>query len=95
MPDVVEVDSAAAVLRALATPVRLAVLVELRAGPRCVHELVAALYDAGRPASQPLVSQHLRVLRRTGLVTSARRGQEVVYALTDERARAIIDSVLP
>lgn len=50
-------------LQALAAPVRLAVITELRSGPRCVHELIDALTDAGRDVRQPLMSQHLRVLR--------------------------------
>ena len=31
--------------------------------------------------SQPLISQHLRVLRSAGLVSSSRKGREVLYAL--------------
>ncbi|MCR4275396.1 MAG: metalloregulator ArsR/SmtB family transcription factor [Candidatus Wolfebacteria bacterium] len=34
--------------------------------------------------SQPLVSQHLRVLRETGLVQDERQGQEVRYTLNVE-----------
>ena len=70
--------AAGSLLKALAAPVRLAVVLELRQGPRCVHELVEAV---GAP--QPLVSQHLRVLRGAGLVTSERRGREIAYSLTD------------
>ncbi|HEX3540979.1 MAG TPA: metalloregulator ArsR/SmtB family transcription factor [Acidimicrobiales bacterium] len=70
---------ACALLRALGAPHRLAIVLELAEGPRCVHELVD---DLG--ISQSLTSQHLRVLRTTGLVTSARRGKETVYRLADE-----------
>jgi DNA-binding transcriptional ArsR family regulator len=42
---------------------------ELSEGTRCVHELVDAL-----EISQSLASQHLRVLRASGLVTGVRRG---------------------
>jgi ArsR family transcriptional regulator, zinc-responsive transcriptional repressor len=34
--------------------------------------------------SQPLVSQHLRVLKETGLVRDERKGQEVIYTLNAE-----------
>ncbi|HEX3300748.1 MAG TPA: metalloregulator ArsR/SmtB family transcription factor [Actinomycetota bacterium] len=51
----------------------------------CVHELVDAI-----GAAQPLVSQHLRVLRGTGLVRTRRRGREVVYELTDVHAAHIV-----
>jgi ArsR family transcriptional regulator len=72
-------------LRALAAPLRIALVVELDAGPRCVHELVDAL---GAP--QPLVSQHLRVLRSAGVVTGERRGREVVYSLADAHVAHIV-----
>jgi ArsR family transcriptional regulator len=69
---------AAELLRALGTPHRLAIVLELADTPRCVHELVDSL-----GISQSLVSQHLRVLRTTGLVTGARRGKETLYRLAD------------
>jgi ArsR family transcriptional regulator, zinc-responsive transcriptional repressor len=75
LADVVEL------LQGLAAPVRLAVIAQLHTGPRCVHELIDALMDSGRDVRQPLMSQHLRVLRAAGLVTTERRGQEVVYRL--------------
>jgi DNA-binding transcriptional ArsR family regulator len=71
-------DGAAELLRALAHPMRLRLVDELRGDARCVHELVGA---TGAP--QPLVSQHLRVLRDAGLVTATRRAREVRYALAD------------
>ncbi len=72
-------------LRALAAPLRIAIVVELDAGPRCVHELVDAL-----DAPQPLVSQHLRVLRSAGVVTGERRGREVMYSLADHHVAHIV-----
>ena len=51
-------DTAGDLLRALAAPVRIALLLQLRESSRCVHELVDAL-----EVPQPLVSQHLRILR--------------------------------
>lgn len=77
--------AAGELLKSLAAPVRLAIVTELMAGPQCVHELVDAL---GAP--QPLVSQHLRVLRVARLVTSERRGREIAYALADEHVGQIV-----
>lgn len=71
-------------LKALSAPLRLAVVAELVAGPRCVHELVDALSDAGMPVRQPLLSQHLRILRAAGAVATERRGQEVAYRLAHD-----------
>jgi DNA-binding transcriptional ArsR family regulator len=69
---------------ALSAPVRAAIVHRLTQGPRTVTELVEALEVA-----QPLVSQHLRVLRTSQLVTSVRHGQEVVYSLTDDHVAHI------
>ena len=72
-------EAGAELLKALASPVRLAIVDELGRGPRCVHELVDAL-----DAPQPLVSQHLRLLRSARLITGERRGREIAYSLVDD-----------
>jgi DNA-binding transcriptional ArsR family regulator len=83
-------DAAGTLLRALTAPIRLAVIDLLADHAYCVHELVDAI-----GVSQPLVSQHLRVLRGAGLVQTSRRGREVVYELTDVHAAHIVrDAVL-
>lgn len=82
-------EAAGELLRALAAPVRIAIVTELGSGSRCVHELVEAV---GAP--QPLVSQHLRVLRGAGVVRGERRGREIAYSLTDEHiAHIVADAV--
>src|SRR5258705_4022850 len=78
-------EAAGELLRALASPLRIAIITELGGGARCVHELVDAL-----KVPQPLVSQHLRVLRGAGVVTGARRGREIEYRLTDEHIAHIV-----
>jgi DNA-binding transcriptional ArsR family regulator len=76
-------------LRALAAPVRIAIVLQLREADRCVHELVDALSVA-----QPLISQHLRVLKTAGVVQGERRGREVVYRLADDHlAHIVVDAV--
>lgn len=76
-------------LRALAAPVRIAIVLQLRSSPRCVHELVDAL-----EVTQPLISQHLRVLKSAGVVRGDRRGREVVYRLVDSHlAHIVVDAV--
>ncbi|GGQ79967.1 ArsR/SmtB family transcription factor [Couchioplanes azureus] len=78
-------EAAAELLRALSTPIRVAIVAELGGGERCVHELVEKL-----GVSQPLVSQHLRVLRGAGVVRGARRGREIAYSLVDEHVAHIV-----
>jgi DNA-binding transcriptional ArsR family regulator len=84
-PSLERYDAAGGLLRALTAPIRLAVIDLLADHAYCVHELVDAI-----GASQPLVSQHLRVLRGAGLVRTRRRGREVVYELTDVHAAHIV-----
>ncbi len=76
-------------LRALAAPLRIAIVTELASSPCCVHDLVKSL-----DVPQPLVSQHLRVLRSAGLVHGARRGREIEYSLTDQHVVRIVTDAL-
>jgi ArsR family transcriptional regulator, zinc-responsive transcriptional repressor len=87
--DLARLEPAVELLKALAAPVRLALIEELAGGPCCVHELVDRL-----AVSQPLVSQHLRVLRTAGLVTAGRRGREVEYALADDHVSHVVLDLL-
>jgi DNA-binding transcriptional ArsR family regulator len=82
---------ASALLHALAAPLRLAIVIELASGGvRCVHELVDSL-----GVTQPLVSQHLRILRSAGVVRGARRGREIEYALADDHvSRIVADAIV-
>ena len=64
------------VLEALGDRTRRQIVQRLRAGPLSVGELAAAL-----PVSRPAVSQHLTVLRRSGLVRYTERGTRNVYQL--------------
>jgi DNA-binding transcriptional ArsR family regulator len=85
-----DVQAASELLTALASPVRLSIVALLdEHGSRCVHQLVDAL---GVP--QPLVSQHLRVLRGAGLVVGARRHREVDYRLVDGHVAHIVRAAL-
>ncbi len=78
-------EAAGELLRVLAAPARLAIVVELAVRPCHVHELVERLQ-----MSQPLVSQHLRVLRGARLVGVERQGREAVYSLIDHHVAHIV-----
>lgn len=76
-------------LRALAAPVRIAIVLQLKESARCVHQLVEELEVA-----QPLISQHLRILKAAGVVYGERHGREVVYRLVDEHlTHIVVDAV--
>lgn len=72
-----------ALSHALAHPKRLALFRSLRLKERCVADLVA-----GHGLSQPLVSHHLGVLMRAGLVNARRSDGFTMYALDEEGLRA-------
>jgi DNA-binding transcriptional ArsR family regulator len=62
------------VFRAVADPVRRAILDQLRAGPRPVHDIAREF-----PISRPAISRHLRVLRAAHLLSEQRQGRERLY----------------
>lgn len=78
-------DAAGDLLRSLAAPVRIAIVLQLRESACCVHELVDAL-----ELPQPLVSQHLRILKAAGVVVGERTGREVHYRLVDDHLTEIV-----
>lgn len=82
-------EAAGELLRALAAPVRIAIVLQLHESPCCVHDLVDAL-----GVTQPLISQHLRVLKAAGVVHGDRHGREVLYSLVDDHlAHIVVDAV--
>jgi DNA-binding transcriptional ArsR family regulator len=79
------------VMAALADPMRQEILEKLRAGPRPVGEIAA-----GMPISRPAVSQHLKVLKDSGLVAETRQGTRHYFAIAPEgigALRAYLDAL--
>ncbi len=66
----------ARVCKTMAHPLRLALLNALREGERSVGDLAEEI-----GATQPLVSQHLALLRNQGLLRNRRSGNEVYYSI--------------
>lgn len=88
-PDAAALEGAGELLRALAAPVRIAIVLALLDREQCVHELVGTL-----GVTQPLVSQHLRVLKSAGVVVGQRTGREILYRLVDDHlAHIVTDAV--
>lgn len=82
-------EAAGELLRALSAPLRIAIVMELAQGPKYVHQIVETLR-----VTQPLVSQHLRVLRGAGIVRGTRSGREISYSLIDDHiAHIVTDAV--
>ncbi len=62
-------------LRVIAHPVRLMILEELCRGAKCVTDVQQLL----KPARQPNISQHLTILRYSGIVDFRHEGQKRCY----------------
>ncbi|MCS7368487.1 MAG: metalloregulator ArsR/SmtB family transcription factor [archaeon GBS-70-058] len=78
----------AKVFNAFADPVRLKILECLRDGERCVCEII---YYVGVP--QPLVSRHLAILKRCGLVRDRRDKSRRFYSVTNPAIFKVIDAI--
>lgn len=73
-------------LKSLASPVRLRILCLMVGREISVGEISETL-----AARQSLVSQHLALLRKDGLVTTRREGQTIWYMLADDRVVKTIE----
>ena len=78
-----------AALRALADPVRLAVVDELARDGACACELRARL-----ELSAPLLSHHLKVLREAGLVRTRKAGRRLEVELDREALARLSGSLV-
>lgn len=78
----------AAVFKALGHPARLAMVVALGKGERCVCELQELV-----GSDMSTVSKHLTVLRSVGLVETDKRGKQVFYSLKLPCALGFLDCV--
>lgn len=58
-------------------------------GPLTVGELVERI-----GLSQPAISQHLKTLKESDLVTDERRGQEVYYSLNAEHTLTLLTALV-
>jgi DNA-binding transcriptional ArsR family regulator len=77
----------ASVLRTLADPTRRAVFEQI-----AVHgEIAAGALTAATSVSQPAVSQHLRALRKAGLVQERREGRNVYYRPEPKGLAPLVD----
>ena len=72
------VDAIYGIIRALDSPLRIRIMLALYERPHFVFELVELL-----GSSQPLVSQHLKVLKSARLVDAQRQGRQMVYSTAD------------
>jgi len=80
-----DLQAAAFLAKSLADENRLRILLAVSRGEKAVSRIVEEL-----GISQPLVSHHLKELKRALLVTVERRGPFVYYQVADQRVLEII-----
>lgn len=83
-----DTNAAASVAKALADENRLRIILSLTAGKKPVSKLVEEL-----GISQPLVSHHLKELKRALLVKVERNGPFIYYELADRRVATILSEL--
>ena len=81
-------DEASELLKALANRHRLLLMCQLVERERSVSELADFL-----EIRDSTVSQHLALLRRSGIVATRREGQTIWYSIASAPARAVVDAL--
>ena len=81
-------QEACALLKAMSNETRLMILCQLLHGEKSAGEL-----DTLTSLSQSALSQHLSVLRESGLVQTRRESQSIYYSIKGEKPLAIIDAL--
>ncbi len=72
----------AEIFKMFSVDTRLRIINFLRTGPKCVYIIAENL-----KLSQPVVSQHLRTLKSSGLVIDVRKGYTIHYSLNQKKIK--------
>ena len=78
-------NEAAERLKALANPIRLKLLENLLRGECCVGVIQDCL-----DISQPNTSQHVKILKKAGIIEGRRERNKICYRITDESTKKIL-----
>jgi len=76
------------IFKALSDPTRLKIIELLEKKEICACEFVPLTKKA-----QPTVSQHLRILKNSGIIKSRKEGKMVIYSITDKKIFDLIKLV--
>ncbi|MBZ4654310.1 MAG: regulatory protein ArsR [Peptococcaceae bacterium] len=84
--DYAKFSEEAEILKALGHPIRLCIVTGLL-GKECnVTTMQQCL-----KLPQPIISQHLAVLKKKGIIEGGRKGTEISYKVVDQKARAVAE----
>lgn len=81
-------DISVKIFKALGHPIRYKIVKFLYDGPKCVCKL-----NEDIEFSQANLSQHLKILREAGIVSSEKVGMNIHYKISSEEIKDIIDAV--
>lgn len=76
------------IFKALGHPIRYKIVKFLYDGPKCVCKL-----NENIEFSQANLSQHLKILKEAGILSSEKVGMNIHYRLSSEEIKNVIDSV--
>lgn len=80
-----EFNKSVDILKALAHPIRLAIVIGLSEGDGCnVNKMVDNL-----GVSQPIISQQLNILKKAGIIKGYRNGNQICYKVENQQAKNI------
>ncbi len=82
------IDSYAERLKVCGHPVRLKILCLIEKEDACVTELWKCLNQ-----SQPVISQHLAILKEKGIVSSETKGNKRLYSIVDPFVKGVVRSL--
>ncbi|HEY9593645.1 MAG TPA: metalloregulator ArsR/SmtB family transcription factor [Spirochaetia bacterium] len=80
-----DINRRARTLKVCGHPIRLALLCAIQSKEPCVSDLWHCVGE-----SQPVVSQHLAVLKKEGIVASRVVGNRRVYSITDTWVKELV-----
>jgi len=88
LTDLAKLEEAAAVLKAVAHPVRLRIVELLETGEKTVTELLTCL-----GTQQAYTSQQLNILKAKGVVAARRNGNQIHYSIAHPGAIKVIQCI--
>lgn len=74
------------IFKALAHPIRIKIVRTLRDGPLCVCTL-----NENVEFSQSNLSQHLKILKDSGILKSEKDGLRIIYSIKDDEIKNLLD----
>ena len=87
--DHVSLDKMSRFFKVMGDPTRLHILMQLMKAPLCVMHISERV-----GMSQSATSHQLAILRKANLVRVTRKGKSVVYSISDEHVRLMLDMAL-